>query len=171
MIESMIHQDYVKYNSNTGYSNGDNFMDALSHYSYHYYGLLLCDIQGHQGYHARKTGAIFYKYGSYYYLLTDPCIHTPERKYGLSDLGSKGISNFFYYHECNEYCKSLKRPDSVMQYYKKEKSTSFEKQLTGLSDVPKRDDYQVEKQLDEIIEEESNENDDSFSNQGDVSSD
>eukprot|EP00801_Mesodinium_rubrum_P004335 Mrub_04338.p1 GENE.Mrub_04338~~Mrub_04338.p1 ORF type:complete len:388 (-),score=20.08 Mrub_04338:125-1288(-) len=171
MIESMIHKDYDKYNSNTGYSKGDELMDALSHYSYHKYGMLLCDIQGHKGKHVSKNIPIRHKYGSYYYLLTDPCIHTPERKYGLSDLGSKGISNFFYYHVCSDYCKNLKKPESVAQYYKKEKSTSFEKQLTGLSDVPRRDEYQIEKQLDEIIEENSDENNDSFSNQGSVSSD
>jgi len=32
----MIEGDYLKFNSNSGHSNGDKLMGALSHFSYHH---------------------------------------------------------------------------------------------------------------------------------------
>ena len=35
LVEPLIEGRFIKFNSNTGYTNGDSLMDALSHYSYH----------------------------------------------------------------------------------------------------------------------------------------
>ena len=92
LVEPMIEGDYLKFNSNSGHSNGDKLMGALSHFSYHHSQgqELLCDLQGG-------------KY-SKCYVLTDPVIMSLDRKYGPTDLGERGISNFFAHHRCSELC-------------------------------------------------------------------
>merc|ERR1712151_1222714 len=39
-----------------------------------------------------------------YYVLTDPALMSKRKEFGATDLGQDGIDNFFYYHECGEYC-------------------------------------------------------------------
>lgn len=58
-------------------------MQALSHFSFHISGghLLLCDLQGG----LMRNGVS----------LTDPVIMSRDMAYGVTDLGTKGISNFF----------------------------------------------------------------------------
>ncbi|KAL7525714.1 hypothetical protein ACHAWF_001476 [Thalassiosira exigua] len=91
----MLEGEFLKFNSNSGYTNGAEFMQALSHYSYHVTGgkHLLCDLQG--GHYEDA------------YVLTDPVIMSKDnsKAYGSGDLGSEGIDNFFAHHECNKYCR------------------------------------------------------------------
>ncbi|WIA19927.1 hypothetical protein OEZ85_005816 [Tetradesmus obliquus] len=82
--------NYTKFNSNSGWACSTDgwceVMQALSHFSYHRSGgqLVLCDLQG--GMLSRGRGAV----------LTDPVIMSRSRSYGVTDLGSDGISTFFF---------------------------------------------------------------------------
>ena len=93
LVEPLIEGRFIKFNSNTGYTNGDSLMDALSHYSYHATAgkELLCDVQG--GKYERS------------YVLTDPIIMSRDRKYGPTDLGLDGMSTFFSQHRCSKHCR------------------------------------------------------------------
>lgn len=110
LIEPFI-ENMRKYNSNSGWfrsgSGWVRVMQALSHFSYHITGgeELLCDIQGAD-------------YGNYA-VLTDPAVCSREESYGVTDLGRRGICNFFKHHKCNEYCKSYWRKPSCMRGEKK----------------------------------------------------
>lgn len=105
LVEPFI-DGFKKWNSNTGWvRENDNWpcdrdwtkvMQALSHYSYHRHGLVLCDIQG-----GFVGGGFFRKFA----VITNPVILSPHGIYGVTDLGESGISNFFARHKCNEYCK------------------------------------------------------------------
>ena len=94
LVEPLLEGGFLKFNSNSGYVNGADFMQALSHFSYHCTRgkYLLCDLQG----------------GHYEscYVLTDPVIMSMdnEKYYGSTDLGSEGINNFFAYHKCTRFC-------------------------------------------------------------------
>ena len=110
--------NYEKFNSNNGWADNDTpwprVMQALSHFSYHVSGgdLLLCDLQG--GVYDDTV------------VLTDPVILSRDQKYGITDLGSKGISSFFSQHECNEYCsKKWRRPSNEKRYFHPQASTSM----------------------------------------------
>lgn len=95
LIEPFI-VGYTKFNSNTGWSctntEDGQLMQALSHFSYHYTRgqVLLCDLQG--GYHRSCI------------VLTDPALLSPSAQFGPSDLGRKGIEEFFECHTCTKYC-------------------------------------------------------------------
>ena len=90
-------ENYAKFNSNSGWADNSTqwyrVMQALSHFSYHISGgkYVLCDLQG--GVYSNTV------------VLTDPVILSKNEKFGLTDLGSKGISTFFSRHKCNEFCK------------------------------------------------------------------
>jgi hypothetical protein len=96
LVEPMLEGEFLKFNSNSGYTNGADVMQALSHFSYHHSGRrhLLCDLQG----------------GHYNdaYILTDPVVMSSDnsKKYGPTDLGSEGIDNFFARHRCGLFCRS-----------------------------------------------------------------
>lgn len=98
VLQEPFIENYQKFNSNTGWSDSSTpwprVMQALSHYSYHCSAgqLLLCDIQGG----VYSNGIV----------LTDPVIMSTTRGYGPTDLGRAGISSFFAYHKCNEFCRS-----------------------------------------------------------------
>jgi len=100
--------EFIKWNNNGDFVLGldvggqvDPYPQALSHFSYveskHAY--LLTDVQGWK----RQCQ----------YILTDPAIHTNDRRKELSrfpgdsDHGYKGMQNFFATHRCNEICKLL----------------------------------------------------------------
>lgn len=97
LIEPFI-EDYIKFNSNSGWADDDEgwprAMQALSHFSYHVTGgnFVLCDLQG----------GIYRKH----VVLSDPVILSRNRDYGVTDLGPDGISTFFSQHACNEFCRS-----------------------------------------------------------------
>lgn len=94
LVEPMIEGKFLHFNSNTGYERDSCVtMGALSHFSYHFTGgkLLLCDLQGGQY--------------SDHYILTDPVIMSNRREqYGPSDLGPRGIEQFFSQHRCTKFC-------------------------------------------------------------------
>ncbi|OEU11500.1 hypothetical protein FRACYDRAFT_245542 [Fragilariopsis cylindrus CCMP1102] len=79
---------------------------------------MICDLQG--GYY--NDGVI----------LTDPVILSLARKYGPTDLGSKGISNFFGHHTCNEFCRSeWRKPIFALKRSVARKGTTMEEVPTG----------------------------------------
>ncbi|KAF2269180.1 hypothetical protein CC78DRAFT_529421 [Lojkania enalia] len=100
-LEPFIEGTYIKYNNNSGYVNNDNPEDrfnqaaqAFSHFTFErsqgYF--LVADLQG--------VG----------YVLTDPAIHTLDRKrFMLADtnLGEEGFKFFFATHQCNDICRKL----------------------------------------------------------------
>lgn len=115
LLESYMHGEYEKFNSNVGWSNEElTLPNFFSHWTWvessgqH----LVCDLQGHRG----RPGGIPYRNSFYYYLFTDPAVMTNSEggKYGCSDLGRKGIKKWFAKHTCNDLCKShsldTKRP-------------------------------------------------------------
>mmetsp|Transcript_20263 Transcript_20263/g.23286 ORF Transcript_20263/g.23286 Transcript_20263/m.23286 type:complete len:142 (+) Transcript_20263:556-981(+) len=95
LVEPMLEGEFFKFNSNSGYTNGAELMQALSHFSHHYTDgqHLLCDLQG----------------GNYddAYVLTDPVVMSNDNSkiYGPTDLGSEGIENFFARHQCGLFCR------------------------------------------------------------------
>jgi hypothetical protein len=95
LVEPMLEGEFLKFNSNSGYVNGADVLQSLSHFSYHHSNgqYLLCDLQG--GHYADA------------YILTDPVIMSTNnsKTYGPMDLGSEGIENFFVKHKCNPFCK------------------------------------------------------------------
>ncbi|XP_038062503.1 uncharacterized protein LOC119732993 [Patiria miniata] len=102
-VERYLGGQYVKFNSNTGYSDRADFASpaAFSHFTYHESNgeILVCDLQG-----VRTSSG---------YKFTDPAVLSggPELgAYGPADLGKFGIVKFFLNHRCNELCKKLKKP-------------------------------------------------------------
>ncbi|CAM9489395.1 unnamed protein product, partial [Heterosigma akashiwo] len=112
-------QNFEKFNSNSGWvsSNADSWsqvMQALSHFTYHVSSgqFVLCDLQG--GVYRSTV------------VLTDPVILSRSHRYGITDLGPEGISNFFYHHECNRYCRSdWTRPKNTTSHFRPDQSTSM----------------------------------------------
>ncbi|KAH7145564.1 kinase-like domain-containing protein [Dactylonectria estremocensis] len=103
-------QNYQKFNSNSGWNDDSRawgeVMQALSHFSYHVSGgqFVLCDLQG--GIYQREI------------VLSDPVILSRNRDYGVTDLGSEGISSFFSQHCCNDYCRPhWTQPSNPYQYF------------------------------------------------------
>lgn len=96
LVEPMLEGKFLKFNSNSGFCTPDEYMQALSHYSYHMTNgkYVLCDLQG----------------GHYedMYILTDPVIMSLDntKQYGSGDLGAEGIENFFAHHVCGKFCRS-----------------------------------------------------------------
>mmetsp|Transcript_38898 Transcript_38898/g.111160 ORF Transcript_38898/g.111160 Transcript_38898/m.111160 type:complete len:329 (-) Transcript_38898:2639-3625(-) len=94
-VEPHIEGTYVKYNNNIGWvSNeiGADLAQAFSHWTFDFTGcyLMVVDLQG-----VRK-------------IYTDPQIHCKEtRRFGVGNMGERGMSAFFASHECNEVCKRL----------------------------------------------------------------
>ena len=118
--------NYQKFNSNTGWADDSTpwprVMQALSHFSYHVSGgrEMICDLQG--GYY--NDGVI----------LTDPVVLSLAREYGPTDLGSKGINNFFGHHTCNEFCRSeWRKPILPLIRFAARKGTTMEEVPTVTS--------------------------------------
>lgn len=91
--EEYMSGKFVKYNNNHDYADiRRNTPQAFSHYTWDRSNkkLLICDIQG-----------VCDKY-------TDPQILTPDkRKFGIANIGMKGINAFINNHRCNTICRSL----------------------------------------------------------------
>ena len=95
-IEPFLYGTFEKYNSNFGYEDGTSpLLTAFSHWTWSATGhrILVCDLQG------VKNGKK--------YTLTDPCIHSVERKYGMTDMGVVGMEKVMASHKCNNICKQL----------------------------------------------------------------
>ena len=104
-------QNYQKFNSNSGWNDDSRgwgeVMQALSHFSYHVSGgnYVLCDLQG--GIYQDEV------------VLSDPVILSRNREYGVTDLGSAGISSFFSQHDCNNYCRgNWTQPANPFQHFR-----------------------------------------------------
>jgi hypothetical protein len=118
LVEPYI-EDFVKFNSNTGWTSTSTnpwflVMQALSHYSYHVSSgmYLLCDIQGG----IYRDGVI----------LTDPVIQSGRQEFGPTDLGREGISTFFSRHHCNQFCRSgWVRPRDSRPFYPEYKGSMY----------------------------------------------
>lgn len=98
VLQGPFFEDCEKFNSNTGWANDEfpcaHVMQAMWHFSYHVSQgkRFLCDLQG----------AVFRDS----VVLTDPAVISNDQIYGPKDLGVEGISSFFAYHECKEFCRS-----------------------------------------------------------------
>lgn len=58
----------------------------------------------------------------------------PTKEYGVTDRGPKGISTFFAYHTCNEYCShKWQKPADVKAYYHVKEGTSMESSSSAAS--------------------------------------
>lgn len=104
LLEQRIFGTYEKFNSNSGWSSGNGkLLDFFSHWSWVHSGgeYLVCDLQGHKG---TPDGP---KFGDEenYFLLTDPVVLSRTEKFGCTDLGQRGIENWFAAHKCNELCR------------------------------------------------------------------
>ena len=94
LVEPFI-EKWQKFNSNSGWNDGEatpwsRVMQALSHFSYHATAgsCVLCDLQG--GVYADGV------------VLTDPVILSRDRQFGVTDLGTQGISTFFSQHQVTD---------------------------------------------------------------------
>ena len=89
-------------------------MQALSHFTYHQTNraFLLCDLQG--GIYGDGV------------VLTDPVILSQNRAFGVTDLGPQGISTFFSYHTCSEFCRPhWLQPNAPRAFFRPTSSTSM----------------------------------------------
>jgi hypothetical protein len=117
LVEPFI-EGFFKINSNTGWTTAEVTdevlkLHALSHYSYHVSSgqFLLCDLQG----------------GIYrdFIVLTDPVIMSRDCRFGLMDLGPRGMSTFFYHHTCNHFCRrEWTRPRDQHDYFARRMQTT-----------------------------------------------
>lgn len=111
LIEGKVGGVYEKFNSNTGWSCGNaNSPDALSHWTWVESGgdMLVCDLQGQRG-HPGVPGShkMRGQTDKYWYLFTDPAICSRNQRFGITDLGQKGIDTWFFHHKCSDFCKML----------------------------------------------------------------
>ena len=95
-IEQFIPGPFEKFNSNAGYEDKSAaVLNTFSHWTWvatgHKY--LVCDLQG------VKSGRR--------YILTDPCIHSVDGRFGMTDLGVVGMEKVLANHECNFLCRKL----------------------------------------------------------------
>ena len=109
-VEPLLKGDFQKVNSNTGWVGGGRDLhhlvaQAFSHWTWAETKgeMLVCDLQGVQD--------------SESWMFTDPAIHGPTmepQRFGHTDLGPRGVNGFFLQHKCNEFCKKLPRPETVI---------------------------------------------------------
>ena len=101
--EPLIEGPYVKYNSNSGFVNKDEYaatLNAFSHWTYqvtnHY--LMVVDLQGVKS--TSPTGPRF--------ALTDPALHCKDvTRFCSTNLGNEGMRRFFRTHHCNSICRAM----------------------------------------------------------------
>ena len=117
-------EKWQKWNSNTGWTEGSSgwneVMQALSHFSYHISSgqSVLCDLQGGMS----AAGPV----------VSDPVIMSATQQFGVTDLGPKGIRNFFAHHRCNQYCKSSwTKPKDAAYLYEPVESSTMEERRVG----------------------------------------
>ncbi|CAK0901288.1 unnamed protein product [Prorocentrum cordatum] len=105
LLEREIFGEFRKFNSNNGWATktGGEIPQAFSHWTWAKYRKLVCDLQGYQG----KPPGPKYLGSAYYYLFTDPAIMSIDGSYGLTDMGMRGIENWFSAHTCSGMCHAL----------------------------------------------------------------
>lgn len=104
-VEPYIPGSYEKFTSNNGFVKKDSELaQAFSHFSWCLTegDMMVTDIQG-----VSNT-------------LTDPQIHSDDvSRFGVGNLGTKGMDLFFMNHECNSICESMelqKNPIQLMTF-------------------------------------------------------
>mmetsp|Transcript_103400 Transcript_103400/g.183264 ORF Transcript_103400/g.183264 Transcript_103400/m.183264 type:complete len:367 (+) Transcript_103400:485-1585(+) len=120
-VEPFLPGRFVKVNSNNGWTMpsflgwNTEVPQAFSHWTWVQSGetCLVCDLQGVQN--------------DEEWMFTDPAIHSLSgERFGLTDLGKRGINAFFASHQCNSLCKHLPRPPVVVDPgFEKVRRTSF----------------------------------------------
>ena len=101
--EPLIEGPYVKYNSNCGFVNKDDYaasLNAFSHWTYQETDgyLMVVDLQGVQI--TNPAGPKF--------ALTDPALHCKDlTRFSCTNLGKPGMHRFFRTHYCNTICKAM----------------------------------------------------------------
>ena len=115
-VEPYLDGDFINANSNSGYvkkeiSFNADFLEvaqAFSHWTWaaSAKSILICDVQGVCD--SSSDGKTW--------KCTDPAIHCAagSGRFGLTDLGPRGINAFFSSHKCNEICRKLPRPEVVI---------------------------------------------------------
>ncbi|XP_028401291.1 alpha-protein kinase vwkA-like [Dendronephthya gigantea] len=104
--EPLIEGSYVKYNSNHGFVNKNEYaatLNAFSHWTYHVTDgyLMVVDLQGVK--HSTGDGFKF--------TLTDPALHCKDlTRFSSTNLGTAGMHRFFRTHHCNSICKAMSLP-------------------------------------------------------------
>uniref|UniRef100_A0A7S2Y4J4 Alpha-type protein kinase domain-containing protein n=1 Tax=Entomoneis paludosa TaxID=265537 RepID=A0A7S2Y4J4_9STRA len=107
LVEPLIRY-FEKFTSNNGWIASEDdvgwavlAMEAFSHFTYHRSGgqMIVCDLQGRYRYDRYNSNRCRFE-------LTDVAICSRQRRYGVTDLGEKGIESFFANHYCNEFCHS-----------------------------------------------------------------
>lgn len=120
LVERYI-SDFTKFNCNSGWADKserthNKIIQALSHFSYEWSKekFVLCDLQG--GVNEEKKTIV----------LSDPCIVSVEGgRYGCTDIGKDGLSNFFRYHRCTSYCRHMVLPKHRKILFRPVKSTLY----------------------------------------------
>jgi hypothetical protein len=118
LIERRIDGDFVKFNSNTGWSCGDEAMDFLSHWTYaaSRQNVLVCDLQGRKAWPGHVDAQ-----STFFYQLTDPAVMSAmgSAHHGIADLGPDGVADWFGKHSCGDLCVNhglhRLRPQAVRQ--------------------------------------------------------
>jgi len=104
-VEDYLEGRFEKFNSNTGWTqSGDSVLNAFSHWTYHQSKgeHLVCDLQGVDRAHSDS------------FELTDPVVMSNDKRFGSTDLGIVGISNWFFHHQCGEHCDAeWIKPDKI----------------------------------------------------------
>lgn len=101
--EPFIEGAYVKYNSNHGFVNKNEYaatLNAFSHWTYQETDgyLMVVDLQGVK--HNTRVGFKF--------TLTDPALHCKDlTRFSGTNLGIDGMHRFFRTHHCNSICKAM----------------------------------------------------------------
>jgi len=106
-VERRMHQEWRKWNNNSGgvsLSEYSTILQAFSHWTYHITSgrLMVVDLQG-----VKVDRA---------YLLTDPALHSNDLlrfRETRTNLGVKGMRQFFRSHVCSDVCSKLNLPLSM----------------------------------------------------------
>jgi len=116
LVEPFI-VNFQQFNSNTAWVGPTDWakaLQSLSHFSYHFTNgeMVLCDLQG-----AIEDEAV---------VLTDPVLNSRGLQFGPTDLGPKGIENFFHHHVCTQWCdSSWQKPKVTARHFNPRKGTSM----------------------------------------------
>ncbi|CAF0853645.1 unnamed protein product [Adineta steineri] len=107
-VERRMHQEWHKWNNNSGgvsLNEYSTILQAFSHWTYHITSgrLMVVDLQG------VKVDCA--------YLLTDPALHCEDLlrfQKTRTNLGIKGMHQFFRTHICSDVCSKLNLPASLI---------------------------------------------------------
>jgi hypothetical protein len=136
LVEPFI-DNFEYFNTNTGWAcEAAEVMQALSHFSYHFSGgkKLLCDLQGEWLEPENTRDA-----AEHNYVLTKMSFMTLHRRAQddtntSTDLGAKGVENFFSLHRCNQFCShSWKTWSNAKQHFHPCEVSQIKCEVEGLA--------------------------------------